>query len=317
MAQQKTVSVNRHHTVEDAFECILRTNLSAVEEGEPVALAGEDIEGVHQVRVGLRRMRSALTVFAPAIPRRVTRPLAKELRWAAKALDRARDLDVYIAEILSSVPKKKVRKLRNIAIKHREEAYTHLRKLLQGKRYARLKDDLAQWLDTKGWRGGLAAAERKGLQRKVTPFASRVLEQHRAQVLEDGKEIDKLDSEGLHQLRIDCKKLRYATEFFTPLYGARMREFTQHLKALQDLLGTLHDTAVMTGLQRDLLKGTGKPKLKRLARKLEKKRAKEAKNIMKTLVERWTSFAQAEGPWVTAKKPNASPRKARSCRTHA
>lgn len=47
-----------------------------------------------------------------------------------------------------------------------------------------------------------------GLQRKVTPFASRVLEQRRAQALEDGKAIDKLDSEELHQLRIDCKKLR-------------------------------------------------------------------------------------------------------------
>lgn len=317
MAQQKTVSVNRHHTVEDAFECILRTNLSAVEEGEPVALAGEDIEGVHQVRVGLRRMRSALTVFAPAIPRRVTRPLAKELRRAAKALDRARDLDVYIAETLSSVPKKKARKLRNLAMKHREETYTRLSKLLQGKRYAGLKHDLTRWLDTKGWRAELSAAERKGLQRKVTPFASRVLEQHRAQVLEDGKAVDKLDSDELHQLRIDCKKLRYATEFFAPLYGERMKEFTQHLKALQDLLGTLHDTAVMTGLQRDLLKGTGKSKLKRMARKLEDKRAKEAKEIMKTLVERWRTFAQVEGPWVTPKKPDASPRKARSYRTHA
>lgn len=152
MAQQKTISVNRYQTVEDAFEHILRTNLSAVEEWEPVALAGEDIEGVHQVRVGLRRMRSALTVFASAIPRRVTRALAKELRWAAKALDRARDLDACIAETLSCAPKRKnAMKLRNIAMKHREEVDIRLRKLVGGKRHARFKDDLTHWLDTRGW----------------------------------------------------------------------------------------------------------------------------------------------------------------------
>lgn len=303
VAKDKAVSVNRQQTVEEAFEHILRTNLSVVEEWEPIALAAEDIEGVHQVRVGLRRMRSALTVFAAAIPRRVTRPLAKELRWAAKVLDRARDLDVYIAETFASAPpKKSARRLRNIAKKRRKEAYGRLRKLVQGKRYLGLKDELTSWLDSRGWREQLSAEERKGLERKVTPFASRVLEQHRMQVLEHGNKIDELNSEKLHQLRIDCKKLRYATEFFAPLYGERMQDFTEHLKALQDLLGTLHDTAVMTGLQRELLKGSAKSKLKRMAQLLQSKRENEAKEVVKALMQRWKAFSQAERPWVTAKR---------------
>ena len=291
MAQRKTVSVNRHQTVEEAFEHILRSDLNAIEEWEPVALAGEDIEGVHQVRVGLRRMRSALTVFASAVPRRVARPVAKELRWAAKAMDRARDLDVYIAEALSSAPaKKSAKQLKNIAKQRREEAYVRLRKLLRGKRYLGFKDNLNHWLDSRGWRVGLSAEEQKGLRRKVSPFASRVLEQHRDKVLEHGKKIDSLSGDDLHRLRIDCKKLRYATEFFGPLYGDRMQDSTKRLKALQDVLGTLHDTAVMTGLQRDLLKGPGKSKLKRMARTLADKRGKEAEEIKKTLVERWTAY---------------------------
>lgn len=311
MPRQNAISVNPQQTVEDAFEHILRKTLTVVEEWEPVALAGEDVEGVHEVRVGLRRMRSALTLFDSAIPRRVTRPLAKEMRWAAKALDRARDLDVYIAENLPSAGRKAETKMRDIAMKHREEAYSRVRRLVQGKRYEGFKDELTHWLDTRGWRAELSAQERKGLQRKVTPFASQVLEQHRAQVLEHGKEIDKLDSEALHQLRIVCKKLRYATEFFAPLYAQRMTGFTKHLKALQDLLGTLHDTAVMTGLQQDLLKGAGSSKLKRLAGRLEHQRGKETKEILKTLVERWTVFSQAERPWITAKTPAASSREAR------
>lgn len=303
MAQQKMVSVNRQQSIDDVFEQILRQNLRAVEEWEPVALAGEDIEGVHKVRVGLRRMRSALSVFAPVIPRAVTRALAKELRRSARELDRARDLDVYISETLSKAPEKKATKaLRKIALNHRDEAYVRVSKLVQGKRYTSFKEDFTQWLDTGGWRAELSAEERRALQRRVTPFATRVLEQHRAQVLEDGKQIDRMDSEALHRLRIDCKKLRYATEFFAPLYGERMVDFTQHLKALQDLLGTLHDTAVIAELHRDLLKGTVNSKLKRMARKLEKQRGKEAEEITKTLVGRWTEFSQAPKPWTTARK---------------
>ena len=57
------------------------------------------------MRVCIRRMRSALTVFREAIPRKVTASFAKEMRWAVQALDRARDLDVYITENLSSKEK--------------------------------------------------------------------------------------------------------------------------------------------------------------------------------------------------------------------
>ena len=73
MAQEKTTVVDKEQTVEEAFRHILVTNLNAVHEWEPVAVKGEDIEGVHQMRVGLRRMRSALSVFRLAVPRSVAR----------------------------------------------------------------------------------------------------------------------------------------------------------------------------------------------------------------------------------------------------
>jgi len=131
----------------------------------------------------------------------------------------------------------------------------------------------------------------------VTPFAEQGLTQHRARVLEDGKDIDKLDAEALHQLRIDCKKLRYATEFFSPLYGKPMVEFAEHLKGLQALLGTLHDTAVMTGLQKDLLGGKKRGKAARFAGKLQKQRGKQARELRRVLEQRWGDFAHAQRPW--------------------
>ncbi|MEN8108169.1 MAG: CHAD domain-containing protein [Pseudomonadota bacterium] len=78
-------------------------SLASVKEWEPVALAGEDIEGVHQMCVGLRRMRSVLTVFRLAISRKLTRPLAREMRWAARALDQSQSTEGCRIKLPSSL----------------------------------------------------------------------------------------------------------------------------------------------------------------------------------------------------------------------
>ncbi len=102
MARKHAAGVDKRQTVEDAFRHILLANLSAVHEWEPVAVKGGDVEGVHQMRVRFRRMRSALSAFRPAVPRKVTAPFAQDMRQAGKTLDDARDLNVYIADNFSS-----------------------------------------------------------------------------------------------------------------------------------------------------------------------------------------------------------------------
>jgi len=283
--------------VEQAFEQILRANLVTTRGWEPIVLAGEDPEGIHQMRVCLRRMRSALAVFQPAIPRKTARGFIKKMRWAAKALDRPRDLDVYIAGNLSSKGNKKQGKMRRLAIKHREQAYDQVTDFIQGGRYTKLCDELHRWVETQGWRSHLSNEQKELLEGNAVPFASQVLDRQRSRVLDDGGDIRKLGSEALHQLRIDCKKLRYAAEFFAPLYGEGMSDFVAHLKSLQDLLGTLHDTAVMPELQRDLLKGRKNPGLTRYAGRLANKRGRQAKETRKVLNESWSGFSKAGRPW--------------------
>ena len=241
----------------------MRTNLATTKDSEPVVLAGEDPEGIHQMRVSLRRMRSALVVFRPAIPRKITRSFFKEMRWAAKTLDRARDLDVYIAENLSSKGTKLEGKMRKLAMKHRETAYDQVTDFIHGERYTKFGDEFRHWLETQGWRVDLSDEQREVLEGNVIPFASEVLDRQRTRVLDDGSDIESLDSEALHQLRIDCKKLRYAAEFFAPLYGDLMKDFIGHLKSLQDLLGTLHDTAVMPEPAERPVKGQEESKISR------------------------------------------------------
>ena len=296
----KISPITKKKSVEKAFEQILRADMALVKRWEPIALKGRDIEGVHQMRVGLRRMRSALTVFRSAIPRKQTKSLSQEMRWAAHQLDHPRDIDVYIDENLSrsgANRKRGANKMLKIALKDQKRAYDGVRRFIKGKRYRVLNNDLGRWLDSKGWRKKLPRKKRPLLKRKIRPFAAEVLEQHRSRVLKDGQDIRALDSETLHQLRIDCKKLRYATEFFDPLYGRSMARFTLHLKGLQDLLGTLHDTTIFTGLQKQLLKGHGSSRVKRFAVNLEGKRYKQAKRQRKTLEKRWREFGHAKRPW--------------------
>ncbi|MEN8130315.1 MAG: CHAD domain-containing protein [Pseudomonadota bacterium] len=299
----KISAVNKKQSVEEAFGHILRADIDLVKCWEPIAFKGNDIEGVHQMRVGLRRMRSALTVFRSAMPRKQTKPLSSEMRWAAHELDHARDIDVYIDENFPQNGAKWRRgekKMLKVALQDRKQTHDGVKEFIKGKRFGALKKDLDLWLDSKGWRDKLTQKERKLLKHDIKTFAAEVLEQHRSRVLKDGQDIRILDSEALHQLRIDCKKLRYATEFFDPLYGRSMAKFTRHLKGLQDLLGTLHDTAVFTGLQKQLLKGHGSSQVKRFAVNLEGRRSKQAIRQIKTLEKRWQVFAQAKLPWRTA-----------------
>ncbi len=298
---KKPKSIHTEQSVEEVFRQILRADLDRINEWAPVALEGKDIEGVHQMRVGLRRMRSALALFRAAIPRRVTRKLAAEMRWSALQLDRARDLDVYIADNLSMDAAGKDRekkRLRKVAVQRRKAVYKQVGAFVRGKRFRALSKRLTRWLKTRGWRRGLSKKERKALYCNINPFAAWVLEEHRSRVLRAGVKIRKMDDETLHDLRIDCKKLRYASEFFAPLYADDMDPFTRSLKQLQDVLGLLHDCMVMEGLQNDLLQGKQAKKLEKIAGRLMKQRRKSALDLKQVLFQSWDSFAATKPPWL-------------------
>ncbi len=293
----QNASINSEFNVEDAFRTILRTNLAAMERWKPAALVGEDVEGVHQMRVGLRRMRSALTVFRPAVPRKATSPWAVDMRWAAKELDQARDLDVYITESLSAKANGREKRLGSLAGAHREKAYDGVNKMINGRRFKGFSRDFPLWLEARGWRDKLPEQWLAALEEPVLPFATGMLDRRLAKVLCAGEEVRSLDAQALHDLRIECKKLRYAAEFFAPLFGAELKILYEHLKTVQDLLGTLNDTTVMSSLHDRLLHRNRKRGLARVARKLEKRRAKEARTVMQEFESRWCTFSECPCPW--------------------
>ncbi|NGZ25978.1 MAG: CHAD domain-containing protein [Magnetococcales bacterium] len=304
--KKRSKSVEPAPTTEETFARILVKNLDYVEQWEAASHKGEDIEGVHQMRVGLRRLRSALSVFRRAIPREISAAIGEEMRWAASALGPARDLDVFLTEGLAAVEGKApgmeagTAKLRAIAEIEREEAYKAVREMIDSDRYKTFKAEVRRWAAEKGWRTAELPPEcAKMLDGDINRFAAKVLTKQVNRTLADGLHIAQMPAEELHQLRIDCKKVRYATEFFTPLFNAKaMGEFVLRLKDLQGLLGTLNDVTVTHGLMVRLLEGVDDRDTIQFSGVLIGWRVRQYEEIKGQLGVRWQSFAQAIHPWV-------------------
>lgn len=302
--KQPTISKNAplttKQTVEEAFQTILRTNLKHLVAWEPVAKKGQDPNGVRKVRVSLRRMRSTMPIFRAAFPHSVTDPWAVELKWAQSQLGQARDLDVLIHERLAGSGKNAGKtKLLKLSEAARNDAYSQVGKLLKGKRYRRFKGDFSKWISNKKWNDGLPRKGRKAVKRNIVPFAVASLNKLERRVRKAGAKIDSLSDDQLHRLRIQCKKLRYASEFFTPLFSKKkMTAYIDRLKGLQDMLGMMHDIAV---IEEDILgpvKGKNKNrKLNKFSKSFVAEQRSHYGDTKKRMRRAWKEFNSTKKPW--------------------
>lgn len=250
-AAKTPAPVTRQQNASEAFSTILSHNFDLLEQWEPLAVSYENIEGVHQTRVAMRRMRSALSVFRSAIPKSLTAEWSIELRDLAGAMGNARDLDVLIDEGLQEMsghmPLSGEKKLEEIIRQHRHLAYSGVKKMLESDRYARFKEKFPLWFNARSWeQDDLKEKQLNRQQIKALPFSRSVVQKQLHKVLLAGNNIDRTDSIKMHQLRIECKKLRYSAEFFIPVRKT-FAQILLPLKALQDLLGVMNDVAVMGG----------------------------------------------------------------------
>lgn len=197
-----------------------------------------DPEFIHQMRVALRRLRSALRTFRPALPEGFEPAVAPPIRALARTLGAARDWDVLASEIIAPARQAfagdaRLAALAGAAERRRQTARASMRRALAEPAHALFLLDLAarlQRLDAAPPAADLAA------------FAARRLDRlHRkALALADAARTQAPDV--LHALRIGVKRLRYAIEFFAPLYPTgEVRKALDALTSLQDALGALND----------------------------------------------------------------------------
>lgn len=225
---------------------------------EAAAIDGGDPEGVHQLRVGLRRFRSALTVFAPLLPPEQLALMKEDARWAVQELNAARDWDVLLTEIVPPVAEARgdapFTRLRAAAEAERRRGYNGVGAMLRAERYSGFVARLNEWCTEQAGLGSVDDDARRRLDAPVAAYAQDLLAKRHKTALKRGRGFDGQSSEQRHQVRIALKKLRYATEFFQSLFPKKRTEgYLARLKRLQDDLGHLNDVAVADRLLRSLI----------------------------------------------------------------
>jgi len=236
---------------------------SSVMEGLKHLIANEDcvltrchVEGVHQMRVALRRMRSVITTYKKLLPKGSYEELSQGLKDAGSALGPARDWDVFLDEVLYAVevgfeddPALSVMRVR--AERRLEQAYSDADALIHSHTYARLLSEALVWVATPN-------QNMPALNAPATQVANAILAKRHERLLRVGKGLKTLNIEQRHMLRIAIKKARYAAEFFAELYPAKnTRLYLRCLKTLQESLGHLNDLATAERLMADLARGVG------------------------------------------------------------
>jgi inorganic triphosphatase YgiF len=237
-----------------AFDAIVSSCLVQLQANEHGVLVSDDVEYVHQARVALRRLRSAFSLFRPAVPRASVEPLLGALRSLGMALGAARDWDVFVTETLPPLDAAlgHAPGLPGLLVQaqaHRAAARTAARQAVAAPTFTALLLDLGEALVKRPWRGSL---DERALALQALPlkeFAARLLSRQARRVRRAGRGIGRLDAEGLHALRIEVKKLRYAAEFLQRLHTRReVRECIACTAELQDILGGLNDASVTARL---------------------------------------------------------------------
>jgi CHAD domain-containing protein len=240
--------------VSDAFRAVMRANLEHLQGNQRGVLAGRDPEYLHQMRVALRRLRSAVAIFAPLFPDPVISPVRAELKWLAASLGPARDWDVFVAETLPPIvaelgPHEGLRDFAARCEKLRRGARQRARRAVRSARYRRFALWLAAWLASEEWLARVDLGARTVLHAPVAGFAGAALEQRYRQVLKRGRNLAGRSAIELHRLRIAVKKFRYAADFFAALYNEKSaRAALKRLSGLQDILGAMNDAAAVVKL---------------------------------------------------------------------
>lgn len=209
-------------------------------------------EAIHQARVATRRLRSALSIYAGVAP--ALSPLAEPVRMCAARLGAVRDWDVFLAgtgarltEASGNDPR--IAPLLRASARKRNAAAAELSAYLASPEFRRLEIDLGVATALRTWEHTADPA----VAAPTTPFAAEILTRRLRRARRRARGIRTLPVEALHELRKDCKRLRYAADFFAPAFPGRpTKVFFRRLTDLQEQLGSLNDAAASVALMAQL-----------------------------------------------------------------
>ena len=235
------VDIRKKMDVGQVFVMIVHECVRHFRLNEALIIEQRDPRALHQARVAIRRLRTALTLFRPAIHQSSLKPFRKELRAFAAPFGDARNLDVFLDARKRDLRASDRRKV----MAARTKAYDQVIETLKAQASNDLMLNLVEWTASGHWRKRAASAP-------IESFATRRLDAAWKKVRQK-HHVRALDEQQLHRLRISVKKLRYAVDFLAPLYAKkRVRKFTSAVEEAQECLGLIHDNTIGRQIVTDL-----------------------------------------------------------------
>ena len=285
-------------TVDEAMAAIFASCYDQWLANQAAAIDGRDPEGVHQMRVGLRRLRSAFSVFRSLIPDSQLIWLRGGAKETIGVLGPARDWDVFQIELLDPVIAARpddpaLRAIRTKARAKGRASYRAVRKGLDRADYTQFALRFGQWIEARAWH---VDADAKMIERRawsIENFAGKTLKRRQKKALAAGKDFSTLTTEQRHDLRIALKKLRYAAEFFAPLFNKKtLKPILTSAKNLQNDLGHLNDVAVAEGLLDALPAKSGQHDLSKAKGMILGWHMRHGETVERQIQEDWERFAE-------------------------
>jgi triphosphatase len=298
-----------------AFKLVARSCLYQIVANAP-ALRRGDAEAVHQMRVGLRRLRAAMSLFKNVLAGRQTEAVKAELKWLTGELGPARELDVFMKRVVKASRPNGADRRGNApgmgAViadfhKRRADAMKRAAQAVDSARFRRLAVDTTAWIETGDWthRKDVFNSDREDY--RASDAAADELRRRWKKIRKRGAHLAELEPGRRHKLRIAAKKLRYAIEFFGGAFPgkkakARRETFIDRLKAMQDALGELNDIAVHEQLARQEIaprdgKRRGRARQAFAAGRLSGQESARAAAVMHDAERAYARFAKAKVFW--------------------
>jgi inorganic triphosphatase YgiF len=237
-------------SAEQAFQQIAFNTMGHMQDNADGVARRHDIDSLHQMRVGLRRLRSALSMYKALL--HLPPELQQELDWLAQELGDARDWDVLSGSTLPAlahdlVPPVTIDGVQHVAADNAQQHHVTAAAAVGSARYTRLMLGATRWVQSMGWHEDRVAMDGAGkkLRQPVTSFARQILKRDQRRLRSRAARLQAATPADRHRVRIAAKKTRYAAEFFGSLFAPKtVRPYIKALTGLQDELGYLNDAAV-------------------------------------------------------------------------
>lgn len=265
---------------------------------------GQDPEGVHQLRVALRRLRTAITLFKKEVPASALQTLGLAAKRLASALGPARNWDVFatttIAEIeRANLPGIDFTELRSATVPPRALSYQAVRADLIDLECTRFLLSLGRVIERRSWRNDIGLDALAVLTQPARDFAGRGLTRLHRKALKQGHNFRKLGPVARHELRLTLKKLRYGAEFLLPLYDrdGAARKYLKRMSRLQDILGTDNDISTTQSLLREMEDSTSNPQVHKAIGAITGWQGRARIETAEALRRTWRKFIDVEPFW--------------------